>query len=388
MNKLIWVKFYNNNYYQLILRLNKLGITIYNSKKDKDCILIKIKREDYDKIKKYLISYKTEIYSLTGILKIDWLIKKYIIFIMAIIISIIFLLICNNLVLKIDIKNNNNQIKDLVQNELKANGLTILKFKKNHKEIEKVVNKILDDNKDTLEWLEIKYDGLVMIVNVTEKTIIKEKEEYNYCHIVASSDAKILSLNIYRGVPLKEVNDYVLKGDIILSGDITFNEEVKNRVCASGEVYGEVWYKVKVEVPFKEENIKYTGKNRYNFNIKINDEKYKILKSRIKNYKEKEINLYKFNDFEINLVKEKEYVVETKTLTEEEAYNKALKLAQDKILLKLDKDESILLKKVLKKEVNDSTIYLEVFIITKENIGLLKVTDVAEEDANNGSKPN
>ena len=38
-------------------RLNKIGITIYDNKKEEDYILIKIKIDDYDKIKKYLISY-------------------------------------------------------------------------------------------------------------------------------------------------------------------------------------------------------------------------------------------------------------------------------------------------------------------------------------------
>ncbi len=380
MNKLIWVKFYNSNYYQLMLRLNNIGITIYDNKKDKDDIFVKINKDDYEKIQKYLISYKKEISGLSGILKINWLIKKYLIFIIAIFFSTILLLFCNNLVFKIEIKNNNNNIQKLIKKELKKHNLTILKLKKSHKEIERIVNIILDNNKDTLEWLEIKYDGLVMIVNVTEKTIIKENTNYPYCHIIASSDAKILSLNLYRGVSLKEVNDYVIKGDIILSGDITYNEEVKNRVCASGEVYGEVWYKVKVEVPYKEEKIKYTGKNRYNFNIKFNDDTYNVFKSRIKNHKDQEINLYKLNDFEINLVKEKEYIIDAKMLTEEEAYNKALKLAIDNVQLKLDKDEAILVKKVLKKEVNDSTIYLEVFIITKENIGTVQIVEEEEID--------
>ena len=33
------------------------------------------------------------------------------------------------------------------------------------------------------------------------------------------------------------------------------------------------------------------------------------------------------------------------------------------------------MKKVLKKQVNDSTIYLEIFIVTKENIGVVKVVE-------------
>ncbi len=378
-NKIVWLKIKVKNYYNVLIKLNELGINIFDNKKDKDNLYIKTKYKDYERIKKYLVSYKVELYATSGIDKILEIIKKYVVFTSATIISIILLILANNIVFKIEVKTTNRDIQNKVLKELNNNGLKTFTLKKPHKEIEKIVSKILDDNKDILEWLEIKYDGLIMIVNVTEKTIIKDEKEYPYCNIIASSDAKITALNIYRGIPLKEINDYVKKGEVILSGSIIHNEEVKNTICASGEIYGEVWYKVKVEVPFIEEYIEYTNKNRYNLNIKIDDNNYQIFKSRIQNKKNEITNLYKLNDFEINLVKEKEYVKKVRKLSKDEVYEKALKLGIEKINLKLDKDEEILLKKVLKKELNDSTIYLEVFIVTKENIG---VRQIVEEDAN------
>ena len=137
-----------------------------------------------------------------------------------------------------------------------------------------------------------------------------------------------------------------------------------------------------------ENYIKYTGKNRYNFNIKINDNKYDILKSRIENKKIEEINLYKLNDVEINLVKEKEYVNAKRELTEEEAYKKGIDLALEKVKLKLNDKEEIILKKVLKNEVNDSTIYLEIFIITKENIGELSIVRGGNLNGNESNPTN
>ncbi len=380
MNNIIWVKIDNGNYYYLLTKLNDIGITLYDNKKFKDYLLIKVSLKDYERIQKYLVSYNTSIYDLTGFNKIKIYMKKYIIFLLASIISIFILFLANNIIFKIDIKTNNYDIQNLVLEALKNNGIKTLSLKMPHNKIEKIVANILDKNKDTLEWLEIEYDGLIMNVYVTEKNIPKEEDNYNYCHIVAKTDAKISNMNIYRGVALKEINDYVNKGDIILSGDISFNNEVKNQVCAQGEIYGEVWYKVKVTVPFNEYYIEYTGKKRYNFNVKINDDKYYILRSRIKNKKLEETNLYKLNDFEINFVKEKEYVNKIRKLTEEQAYDKAFNLAIEKIKLQLDENEDILVKKVLKKEVNDSTIYLEVFIVAKENIGEIKVI---EEELNN-----
>lgn len=375
MNNLIWIKIETLRYYNLLLKLNNIGIDIYDIKKNKEYVLLKINFEDYSKIKKYLISYKSSIYSFTGKEKIKIFLKKYKIFTIAIFFSMFILLVANNTIFKVEIKTNNENIKKILSSELDKYNLTTMRLKKSHSKVEKIVTKILEDNKETIKWLEIKYDGLIMIVNVTEVITEENTEKYDNCNIIASKDAKIVSTNIYRGVQLKEINDYVNKGDIILSGSIVHNEEVKNTVCASGKIYGEVWYKVKVEYPFQENIREYTGKNRYNLSIKINDDSYKIFKGRLKIYEEELKNLYKLNDFEINLVKEKEYVEKTNKLTEEEAYNKAISKVEEKIKLMLDEDEKILLKKVLKKEVNDSKIYLEVFIVTKENIGELQIIE-------------
>jgi len=371
-NKILWVRIDTDRYYNLLLKLNTMGISIFDNKKRKDYILIKTTFKDYKKIKKYLISYKVKINSTAGLFKIKEIICKYKIFIISVIMGILMLFIVDNIIIKIDVKTNNEKIKNLVINELSKNNIKKLGFKKDHNKIEKIVSNILDDNKNVLEWLEIKYDGLIMIVEVVEKTNTQEEKNYKNCNIIASTDAKIISLNINRGVALKEINDYVLKDEIILSGSIIHNEEVKNTVCASGKIYGEVWYKVNLEIPFKENYIYYTGKNRYNFSVKINDNSYEILKSRIKNKKNKVTNLYKLDDFEINLIKEKEFIEKTKILTEKEAYDKGILLALEKINLKLDKNEEVLMKKVLKKDVNNSTIYLEIFVVTKESIGVLQ----------------
>lgn len=370
--KIIWIKIETDKYYNLLIKLNDIGIVLYDNKKSKNYLLIKTTYSDYKKIKKYLVSYKVTHYSNSGVVKIKEIVKKYNFFTIGIIIGIIMLFFVNNMIFKIEVKSTNKNIQNLVEKELKNNGVKIFSLKKNHKKIEKIVEKILEDNKNTLEWLEIKYDGLILIANVTEKTNTNDLEEDKVCNIVAKTDAKIMSLNVYRGVALKEINDYVLEGEILLSGNITYNEEVKNTVCASGKVFGEVWYKVKLDVPFKENYIKYTGKNRYNINVKINDNNYEIFRSRIKNKKNENTNLYKLDDFEINLIKEKEYVKKAKILSEKEAYEKGIFLALEKVKLKLEDNEEILMKKVLKKEVNDSTIYLEIFVVTKENIGVLQ----------------
>ena len=372
---LIWVKIKTNSYYNLLIKLNDIGINIYDNKKYSNYVLIKVNYSDYKKIKKYLVSYKSSIDSYVGIPRIKNMIKKYFVFIISNVIGIALLLFVNNLIFKVEIRSPDQKIQKLVLNELKKYNLGKMKLKKNHYKIESIVSKILDDNKKELEWLEIKYDGLFMIVNVVEKSKEKTTLENNYCDILSKTDAKISSLNIYRGVPLKEINDYVYKDEVIISGNIMHNEEVKNKVCASGIVYGEVWYNIKIKIPLEEEYIEYTNRNRYNLGIVNNKNNYLVFKSRLKTKEEERINLYKLNNFEINLVKEKEYVIKTRKLTSEEAFNKAIDKGIATIKLKLNKNEEILLQKVLKKKINDSTIYLELFVVTKEEIGYTKALE-------------
>ena len=383
---LIWVKIETKSYYNLLIKLSDIGINIYDNKIINDNVLIKISSKDYEKINKYLVSYNKNIESYTGYKRLKELFKKYFVFIITSLIGVVFLLLMNNIIFKIDIKTSNEKTKSLILNELKKYNIDTLSLKKRHKDIEKLVSSILDNNKDTLEWLEIKYDGLIMIVNVVEKTKEKLNNEDKHCNIVAKTDAKIISMNVYRGVALKEINDYVYKDDILISGDIIHNEEIKNTVCASGIIYGEVWYKVSVKLPLKEEFIEYTGKNRYNIGLVNNNKKYLLFKSRLKEREEEITNLYKLNNFEINLIKEKEYVKKYRLLSEEEATNKAISKGLENIKLKLNANEDILLQKVLKKNVFDSTIYLELFVVTKEEIGYTQVLE--EELTSDGESSN
>ena len=162
--KIIWIKIDAQSYYNLLIKLNDIGVTVYDNKKNKNDILIKTSYSDYKKIKKYLVSYKTEIIGNSGFRKILDIIKKYIFFSVGVILSIILLFLVNNLIFKIEIKSPNKNVQKLVMKELEKNGIKKLTLKKKHSEIEKIVNKILNDNKNTLEWLEIKYCGLVLIL--------------------------------------------------------------------------------------------------------------------------------------------------------------------------------------------------------------------------------
>ena len=171
---------------------------------------------------------------------------------------------------------------------------------------------------------------------------------------------------------LKEVNDYVKKGEVIISGNIIKGEdEVKGRVHAEGKVYGEVWYLVNVEVPYIHKDYVKTGETFNHYYLDIFGKKMSLIN--YYNFEDKKVTnkvlLEKFY-LPFKLYKEtvSEYEYKTFKLNRNEAYDKALKMSKDKINDKLDNDEYIIDKKVLKKECFRSKITLEVFYKVYENI--------------------
>jgi len=69
----------------------------------------------------------------------------------------------------------------------------------------------------------------IMIVNVRveERIINNYEEESGFCHIVASKSGIVKSISTKKGVSLVNINDYVSSGEILISGEIKLNEEVK-----------------------------------------------------------------------------------------------------------------------------------------------------------------
>ena len=120
--------------------------------------------------------------------------------------------------------------------------------------------KILEDNKDKIEWIEITETGTSYIIRVEERKIKEDNDDNVSYDIVSSKNAIIYSIEATSGEKVKKTNDYVTKGDVIISGSITKPDGNKIIGTAKGEVYGEVWYVVEVDYPFIYKEETQTGK--------------------------------------------------------------------------------------------------------------------------------
>jgi len=358
-----------NNFLKRLINNNiNIEKVIPISHKEIDLI---INYQDLDKVLKLKTIYNIKIIRYYGKLRIIKRIKKDIFILSSLLISLLLIYTLSNIIFKIEVIHSNNNIIKLVTKELEDNGIKKYKFVKNYQEIEKIKNKILEENKDTLEWLEIIREGTKYTIRVEERIINNKPKDNKIYNIVASKNAVIKNIYAESGEKIRSINTYVKKGDIIISSDITLPNNEKISKTASGKVQGEVWYNINIEYPYQYHEMKYTGNkkkvlvlNLLNKRISFFDfHKYKTFNRNIK-------YIFNNNITPISLIYEDEY--ETNIINEVYDYNtareKAITKAKEKILEKYPNIKDITDIKIIKEEDKKNKISLNLFVTCLEDI--------------------
>lgn len=362
------LKIKGKNIERFIKRINSFNIDLLQINYLKyDEIIIKIYKKDLDRLNEIKTIYDIDILSSNGLEKYKTILKKNRLLLITIIVSITFIIYLSNTIFYIDVVHNNKEIREIIKEELSNNDIRVYSIKKDYDYIEEVKKKILEKYKDKIEWLEIENVGTKYIVKVEERKINKINNQELPRNLVALKDSIIIQVEANKGIILKNKNDYVKKGEIIVSGAIDLNGEIKNNVSAAGTVYGEVWYKVEIEYPLKyiEKQITSETKKVYTF---------KFLNKNISTYNDyfvtKEKVLYNNKVIPFSILKQTKNKIKKieQTLNINEAIEKATKVGIDKIESKLNDNEYIIDVKKLKVEKNNSKIILELFISVCEDI--------------------
>ncbi len=330
-----------------------------------------IYKDDYDTVLKIKSIYEVLEEDIYGYLKIKRTLKlnKHLIGFLIVGFGIFLILI--NTIFKIEVIHSNKDIRELLEMELKQNGITKYSFKKSYKELTKIKEKILNKHPDKIEWLEIEAVGTKYVVRVEEREIINPKENNTPRSLVAKKDAVIKKVTASKGDIVKNNDEYVKKGETIVNGEVILNEEkTMGKVRAQGKAYGEVWYVIKTNYPFVYYEEKETGKKKESYNIKFLNSNIELSFKHFKNKKIDETNILSHPLLPIKLVhqKQKEIKVISDILTFDEAINKAKEYATKKVSKTLKKDEYIIRSKYLKSKINDDGVEIEMFFAVYEDI--------------------
>ena len=377
MNKRIYLEV-SNELNRFIKKCIDNNINLYNISYVKDKMVVLIDVKDYLKIKRLNYYSKIRVVKYDGLLNIKKIIKDNMFYISVVFLSFIWMNLLTNYIVDIEIIHSNSGIRRLLKEELDKNNVKRFSLAYSFEELDNITKKILADNKNNLEWVSIKKDGMKYIVRAEERIIKREVVSDKPRDIVASKDAYITKVIGSKGNVLVRQGEYVKKGTVLISGKITLYEDVKGVTSASGSVYGNVWYECTVETPKEISSERLTGRKRYNLNVgnKI------LLRNKYQNFRQKNIREIKIFGLKIKFYKEEEVEI-IKTKTDDEYALNRLKEEFDK---KLNGKGVIIYQKVLKKEENNSTIKYRVFIITNELINAYSYFE--ESDINDTNQSN
>ena len=384
-NNYVVVRVVGRSQNSFVKKLAKMKIRIFDIEYESDEeILIRVLKSDYQDIKIEFRDYQVQLASEYGIYKVKPFLKRNQIILMGVVFGLFLVLFLSRVIVRVDVIHSKKTLRDLVTKELEEYGIKRLTLKKDYSKLEEIKQSILDSYPDQLEWIEIEVLGMNYIVRVEERIITVPEVKPAACHVVAIKDGIITKIIAHDGEAQKRVNNAVKKGDIIISGNVMLNEEIKNTVCARGSVYAEVWYTVNVSVDLEYEEHKVTGDKRWNFMWENEYGKHSLFKGRFDHYNTSDKKIFSLFGIGIYKQMEMEYEVIPKKYSEEEAINEGIRQAVAKIELKLNANEWVISKNVLKKSVNDSKMELEIFFTVNELISETEEFVPLVEDSQEG----
>ncbi len=352
-------------------QINLIDITYL----DEDNLLVRIHIDDYKRIKRLNYYSEISIYKYEGAESAKKHIKNNIYIYLIVMLSFILIDLISNFIFRIDIIHENSQIRKLVKSELEDLGVKTKSLAKDFKELEKIKKTILDNNRTSLEWISITRVGMTYVVRIEERIITEIIKEEGFAHLVSDREALITKVTSSKGSVLVRSGDYVKKGTILISGEIKLYENVKGNVLAKGEVYGDVWYTTDINYPLNKTEKEYTGKKRFNMNINNKS----LFKNKYQYFEQTKEKKFKILGFTFSFYNEEEYKLKKINYTLAEAEKLALKKIEEEFSVKLNTKGRIISQKVLKKEQNNSTISIRVFVVTNELISRYEYYDIGSD---------
>lgn len=222
------------------------------------------------------------------------------------IIFVCLIILLSSVVWEIDIKGAEQIPLDEIFSVLEVNNIKVGKFKQNI-QVNRV-KEILLNKFEYISFLDVKINGVKLIIELRELDIPPEKVDKSYpCNLVAKKKGVITKIIAKNGIALVEKGEIVEPGDVLISGIIESELDPdldSYLVHAEGEVLAQTRYTATVEEPIVKVDEVETGKVYKQRGLKFKDKGIRFLSGDIpyENYTE-EITERDLLDFKWNKLK-------------------------------------------------------------------------------------
>ncbi|WP_168735992.1 sporulation protein YqfD [Cohnella fermenti] len=226
-------------------------------------------------------------------------------------------------------------------------------------------------------WVGIEKQGTKIGITVVESSRPEDSKLQGPRDLVAGVDAVVTKIIAENGRPKVKRNDRVRKGDVLISG-IVGEAERTQAVVSKGEVRGLVWYEYKIESPLAKEIRAYTGEeitkkywligNRALQVSGYNGPTFELSDSR-SSFKKLKLGPWTL-PIGSGIEKEREVVIQSENLSEEEAKNAGLAQARLELLAKCGEGAVIKAEKLLHEQTENGKVVINVLFEVEQSIAL------------------
>ncbi|BCB04869.1 sporulation protein YqfD [Bacillus sp. KH172YL63] len=375
----VFVKMEGKAVERVINQLLRAGIAIWNVKRaGTETITFYLSLEDVHNFRRAVRASQCKVTFLRG-QGVPFLFKRSLKnsgFVIGGLAFFVLVFLLSNMVWGIQVKGASPQTEHSIRKELEEMGVSTGKMQFSLPDVE-TIQRELSYRMDNITWVGVELRGTTFHFQVVEKNAPEPSESTGIQHIVAKKKAIITEMFVEEGDPQVNVNDYVSKGQLLVSGLIG-NEDDPQGVPAKAKILGETWYKSTVELPLKSRFAVFSGNEKRKHYVGIGSFNVPIWGFGNPDYKdsvmeENQKNL-RFLKWELPVhyidrsIKEKEDV--ERAYSKDEAILAAKKLAKSNLESSLPEDAEIQGEKILQEKVENGKVRVTIHYKVIENIAV------------------
>lgn len=309
--------------------------------------------------------------------------KNYQQLLMSFIFACLVFLYLTQSILFINIDGVTMESEEQIRASLENYGIKRGKLKFFMDKPDQVQSRLLTDHPEFL-WVGINPNGVTYRIEVITKKQAPIKNQNTRTHLYAKKDGVISKMFVAKGRPLVEVNDFVKKGQMLVTGELNHLEQDENEsrdrsdqlVEIEAEIYATTWYETKITVPLDSVYEIETGEVKAKYYLYIGSYRVPIWGFGSTKFSREKIEpkTYKLTiadwtlplSFLSNTHKEVELFNQERS--EDETVTIALDQARQNLLRNLDPASSIIKEKILHQTIENGKVNLHVYFTVNENI--------------------
>ncbi|MDT8861787.1 sporulation protein YqfD [Alkalihalobacillus sp. MEB130] len=291
---------------------------------------------------------------------------------------LVIMFILSNMVWGVEIKGASPQVEHELRQVVTEMGIKRGAFQFSLPSVE-LIQRDVTELVQGATWVGVRQKGTTFEFEVVEQQLPEEAERYSPRHLVATKKAIIHKIFVEHGQAIVKPNDFVQKGDLLVSGYIgkkDAEDEEKELVPAQAVVLGEIWYQSTVSASLDTLFTTLTGEKKSKHYISLSGFDIPIWGFGSIPFEESAESLherpFRLFNWSLPITYKRNDYLETKrherSYTKEEAVRAARERARVELINDLPHDAEIIGEKVLHEAVENGKVNLRIHYQVIEDI--------------------